>query len=196
MYICIYLFIDLCLYNVSIFANNCIGSSHVEGHYTLDIEANNQGLPFATIILGIFNQPHMARIDLPVESHLDEAVRSLIEQSAQEASHQTQVSSLPPSLAILEEELQAVIDWQGLGLQLGLEEYRLQEILIDEGGTVAHCRRSMLSVWLKSAPTASWLDVVDALAKMGERTLAATVKFRYCQTSPVFQHAGKGMDGL
>ena len=139
-------------------------------------------------------------IDLPGESQLDEPIRSLIEQSAQPPSLQAQASSLPPvpspSHGLLEEELQSITDWQGLGLRLGLEEHKLQEIMIDQRGMVAHCRRSMFSSWLKSVPTASWPDIVDALAKMGEWTLAAEIKFKYSQTSPIFQYPGKGIDGM
>ena len=123
-----------------------------------------------------------------------------MEQSARPPSLQMQASSLPPvpspTHVLLEEELQSITDWQGLGLQLGLENYILQQIMIDENYKVARCRRSMLSKWLKSVPTASWLDIVHALAKMGEYTLANAIEFKYSQGSPIFQRPGKRITGM
>lgn len=135
-----------------------------------------------------------------VGDELTEAIQSLMPQSSLAPSHQinspSPPSAPPPSTGLLEDELSTVIDWQGLGLGLGLEEHKLQEIETDGGGKVADCRRSMFSHWLRSTPTASWQDMVDALGKMGEWTLAARVKFKYSETFPSLQHQGKRFNSV
>ena len=88
-----------------------------------------------------------------------------------------------PTLLSLVGELERVIDWQGLGLRLGIPEYQLEEIKVDHRGEVWECRSRMLSCWLKATANPSWEQVIAALGKMKEWNVAAKIKHKLEQIS-------------
>ena len=70
-----------------------------------------------------------------------------------------------------------VNDWYNLGLHLGLSVKQLKNIrrkyyrLGEE-----RMKTIMFEVWLKSFPSASWADLIDALNEMGEDSVASRVE--------------------
>ena len=83
-----------------------------------------------------------------------------------------------PTLLSLLDELKSVIDWQGLGLRLGIPEHQLEEIKVDHRGVVWECRSRMLSCWLKATANPSWEQVIAALGRMKEWNVAAKIKHK------------------
>ena len=81
-----------------------------------------------------------------------------------------------------------VVDWQGLGLRLGIPEHQLEEIKVDCRGEVSECRNRMLSRWLRATGNPSWGEVIAALGRMKEWNVAAKIKYKY---EDVARRAGK-----
>ena len=74
-------------------------------------------------------------------------------------------------------ELTSVSDWRKLGLYLGVEDYELDQIEKShptEGSD--GWKQKTFSLWLKHTPGASWGDVVGALRRMGENTMAERIE--------------------
>ena len=76
--------------------------------------------------------------------------------------------------------LKNVVDWQRLGLELGLLLYpTLKQIESEERGDIANCKIKMLSAWLKQQDIVtkkgipSWSVLKKALQKIGENHLAS-----------------------
>ena len=73
------------------------------------------------------------------------------------------------------------MDWNELGLELGLLRSTLQVIEDEQQGKVERYTREMLSEWLKQRDrvrdrgTPSWRRLVDALRKVREHTVADEV---------------------
>ena len=86
-----------------------------------------------------------------------------------------------PHIATLCNELTSISDWFTLGLNLGVQYHQLQEIRSNyfqvEG--VGACRRESLVLWLQRTPNALWRDVVGALRRMGEKTVAERIELQY-----------------
>ena len=83
-------------------------------------------------------------------------------------------------IATLCNELTGISDWFMLGLNLGVPYRLLKEIRSNysvEG--CGACRRETLVLWLQRAPNASWRDVVGALRKMEEDSLAGRIEQKY-----------------
>ena len=78
----------------------------------------------------------------------------------------------------LSSALKTISDWYRLGLFLGLPKYDLNNIEKDYQDS----KRRMLEMvdrWLRSTPTASWEDVVNALQQMGENRVAENIRQKY-----------------
>ena len=75
-------------------------------------------------------------------------------------------------------ELKTVNDWCQLGLNLGLEMYELNNIQRDFHRSEQQMLQT-LDLWLKRTPKASWVDVVSALRKMGEKRVAENILQSY-----------------
>ena len=74
----------------------------------------------------------------------------------------------------LSSELATVVDWFGLGLNLGLPKHELDRIEHDYQGNDRR-RVEMLDLWLRCTPCATWEDVVRALEQMGEKRVAENI---------------------
>ena len=77
-------------------------------------------------------------------------------------------------VSVLSSELETVVDWHKLGLNLGLPKHELDKIECDYQGNDRQ-RLEMLDKWLRRVPNAAWEDVVSALEQMGENRLAETI---------------------
>ena len=87
-------------------------------------------------------------------------------------------------VATLCNELTGISDWFTLGLNLGVSYRLLKEVRSNysvEG--CGACRRETLALWLQRAPNASWRDVVGALRKMEEDSLAGRIEQKYILAS-------------
>jgi len=72
-----------------------------------------------------------------------------------------------------------VIEWYDLGLQLDIDDHELDIIQKDHHGDVRACRREMFRTWLKSFPTATYQQLVQALLAIGENREASLICKRY-----------------
>ncbi len=68
--------------------------------------------------------------------------------------------------------LSEVADWESLGINLGIEMYKLDEIKAKCSGDPVMCKYRMLDMWLRLNTEASWKDVFIALEKIGEKKVA------------------------
>ena len=85
-----------------------------------------------------------------------------------------------PDTATLCNELVSVSDWRKLGLNLGVQDYELDQI--ERSHPTEGCdgwKRETFSLWLKHTPYASWGDVVGALRRMRENTEAERIELQY-----------------
>ena len=89
-----------------------------------------------------------------------------------------------PETAILCNELTSICNWRGLGLNLGVRDYELDQIQRShptEG--CSRWRQETFSLWLQQTPRASWENVVKALRQMGENKVAAKIEQKYISRS-------------
>ena len=85
------------------------------------------------------------------------------------------------------------VEWNRLGLELGLKYSRLQEIEIDKRGKNSHCRRDMIAAWLRNSkkdkvmkkgrPT--WKQLIQALKNIGEISLSEEIMKQRKVSNPV-----------
>ena len=72
-----------------------------------------------------------------------------------------------------------VTDWYELGLQLGVEDTKLEEIEMDNRGDLKACRRNMFRAWLKVTPSPSYKQLAEALMAVGEVKEAQLLHKKY-----------------
>ena len=73
--------------------------------------------------------------------------------------------------------------WHPIGLQLDVPDSQLQNIRTTHGHLdQSKCMIEMLSFWLKSTPGASWDDIIAALKKENNESLANKLKAKYLGT--------------
>ena len=90
--------------------------------------------------------------------------------------------AVKPDVKTLCNELVSVSDWRKLGLNLGVQDYKLDQI--ERSHSAEGCdgwKRETFSLWLRCTPSASWGDVVGALQQMGEETVAERIEQKYIQ---------------
>ena len=75
------------------------------------------------------------------------------------------------------------VQWDTLGINLGLSVEEIQEIELDHQ-TTSRRRSEMLNKWLKKELNPTWLMVVDALEKMSENRLAIRLRNAYVAANP------------
>ena len=84
-------------------------------------------------------------------------------------------------LRVVMKELHGVrAKWHNIGVQLGVSVGTLKAIE-KQYSDPTDCLRESLTAWLTS-PTPMWTNIVDALIVVGEVTLAADLKHKYCST--------------
>ena len=93
------------------------------------------------------------------------------------------VSPATPLLKELSNALDSVVNWQLLGVKLGLQDHELSTIEQDYRGDNERCKSKMLGRWLQIAELPTWKAVVDALQQMGEHTVASKIQAKYCSSS-------------
>ena len=85
-------------------------------------------------------------------------------------------------LVIALRELDSVVEWKTLGLNLGLYAYTLQEIEANERSVVGDCKAAMLDKWMsmtdnvKGRGGATKAALVRALREMGQKALASRIE--------------------
>ena len=65
---------------------------------------------------------------------------------------------------------QQAAQWEGLGLELGLERYHINNIAKDHPNESVICCRKMLQKWLDIDPSASWRKLHDAVRRIRSPT--------------------------
>ena len=78
---------------------------------------------------------------------------------------------------VLVQELNRV-QWDTLGINLGLSVEEIQEIELDHQ-TTSRKRSEMINKWLKKELNPTWIMVVDALEKMSENRIADRLRNAY-----------------
>ena len=92
--------------------------------------------------------------------------------------------AVKPDVKTLCNELVSVSDWRTLGLNLGVQDYELDQI--ERSRSAEGCdgwKRETFSLWLGRKSSASWQDVAGALQQMRENTVAERIKLKYNITS-------------
>ena len=81
-----------------------------------------------------------------------------------------------PTVAQLEELLQSLVRWQQFGIHLSeITDVTIKEIERDRPGNNELQKMDLFSKWLQVDPSASWKDVIVALKKANEHTLASII---------------------
>ena len=76
-------------------------------------------------------------------------------------------------------ELETVTaNWYQLGINLGLQTHDMNKIERDYHGSDRQMLQT-LDLWLRRTSTASWVDVIHALQKMGENRVAESIRQKY-----------------
>ena len=78
-------------------------------------------------------------------------------------------------LSKVKKKLKNVVDWQSLGLALGILYPTLEKIEGEQRGVVEQCKTKMLASWLQQQDdfgVPSWAMLRRALEEIGERQLA------------------------
>lgn len=78
--------------------------------------------------------------------------------------------------------LKDVLDWNGLGAELGISYVKIKEIEKNNQKQVAECRRDLIQHWMEKDVSSSWQKLCDALTNMGQSVLACRIRETYCST--------------
>ena len=89
-----------------------------------------------------------------------------------------------PTLKELLDELETIVKWPSLLLNLGVEKHKIDIIERNRPGDVCQQKIDALEAWLKETPDACWKDVIDALYEMDENTLASDLKRKFAWEDP------------
>ena len=90
------------------------------------------------------------------------------------------------SIPVLLTELKDVTNFHMLGVYLRVPESRLTDIetRYQHSQGLDRCKKEVLSAWLQISPGGSLKELIDALRKIDEIALAATLEDKYCHRSP------------
>ena len=69
-----------------------------------------------------------------------------------------------------------VVDWKSLGIELGLDPAKLNEIEQNFRGMVSDCRQAMIEFWVTSDTSASWNKLAAALEGISQNVKAQEVR--------------------
>ena len=86
------------------------------------------------------------------------------------------------------EELNGVsVKWYNIGMQLRVEIDRLDAVK-EQYNHPSNCLRETLKIWLKTYPSPTWSNVVEALrsSTIGEPKLAADLECNYCSIQDTY----------
>ena len=96
--------------------------------------------------------------------------------AAEDHTEQSQTHSSAPELKDL--DLIKLVNWQGVGLQLGIEDYELQTIQLNYQKH-GDQKRELFRVWLRTCPNPNYHDLNKALETVGERKVAEQIRDKY-----------------
>ena len=86
-------------------------------------------------------------------------------------------SQSKPTVAELDEHLRSLVDWEKFGIQLqAIQSFDVNLIKRNHANDAAGQKLALYDKWLTVCPNATWSDVVTALEKANECTLAEQVK--------------------
>ena len=75
--------------------------------------------------------------------------------------------------------------WEDIGILLGIDDGHLKQIRSNNTSDSTACLREMLRAWLNTVePPPSWSKLADALEKLGEETLASSIRSKYLWAIP------------
>jgi len=74
--------------------------------------------------------------------------------------------------------LRPVIDWEGLGIQLEIDDHELKKIRIDRRD-IDLCKREMVRWWLEHDTCSSWQKLCDALKDLQQERIANQIVSEY-----------------
>ena len=76
-------------------------------------------------------------------------------------------------------ELVDVIDWELVGVELGISATKLHEIRANRMNNGPLCKISMADTWLRSDVNASWEKLADALDETNNSIQAEAIRNKY-----------------
>ena len=76
--------------------------------------------------------------------------------------------------------LRSVTDWETLGIWLGVDKSKIDEIARRRGSDPHHCKMDLLAHWLDNTPDASWENIVTVLEEMDMQRVADEVRTSHC----------------
>ena len=75
-----------------------------------------------------------------------------------------------------------LVNWQGVGLELGVKDYELQTIQLDYHHHDDK-KREMFRAWLRTSVNPNYDDVIKALEAVGERKVAQQLRDKFTSSS-------------
>ena len=98
-----------------------------------------------------------------------------------------------PTMKDLDPELKGLVRWKKFAVHLPmLEQSDIEEIEQDNRGSTENQKLAVLGVWLRKCVSASWLDVVYALEKIDEKSLADYIKVKHCPVTSFLPSSSSG----
>ena len=85
----------------------------------------------------------------------------------------------PESITQLENELKSVVEWFRLGLEIEVPLPKLKSIEKAHWRFPEQCRLEMLQCYMQTIVDKKWLTIVQALASIGQGTLAIKIALKY-----------------
>ncbi len=89
-----------------------------------------------------------------------------------------------PILKDLMRELDTIVDWQLLLLNMGMEKHENDKVERNNPGDVDHQKLDAFDKWLRKTPDACWKTVIDALFEVKELVLANKLERKYDWKDP------------
>ena len=95
--------------------------------------------------------------------------------SEQCSSLPTSAASVSPQPEMKDLDLIKLLDWEGVGLQLGIKDYELQKVKRDYQRHDDR-KREMFRVWLRACANTNYPGLIEALERAGEKGAVQQVK--------------------
>ncbi len=89
-----------------------------------------------------------------------------------------------PKLPDLLKELDSVIEWQLLMINMGVKKFENDKIERNFPSDIDRQKQEAFDKWLRMKPDACWKDVIYALYEMKEITLASSLAKKYHWEDP------------
>ncbi len=89
-----------------------------------------------------------------------------------------------PVLRDLLNELDSIVSWQLLMINMGMEKFENDKTERNFPSDINRQKEEAFEKWLKMKPNACWKNVIDALYKMKEITLASSLAKKYAWNDP------------